>query len=310
MGSQTRYSSVDTNSGYSGASNMKRFMVIASVAAVAVAAPEADADPATSPDADAFYGQYQWPGYGVVGPYGAVSSTCYGCRPYGYYYGKRSAEAEPEPHVGYGVAVHAYGRGISHVQPTTFGLSYPGVYYGKRSAEPHGVAVHPYGHATSYVGRTIYGYPRYGKRSAEPHGTGVAFHPGYATSFNGPTIYGYPRYGKRSAQPQFPALAGLNLPSTPIISGGGGYGKRSAGPHGTGVAFHPGYATSFNGPTTYGLPHYGKRDAEAAPEAEASPDAEADADAFYGYYGYAPVAYGGYGYGWPGATPPSLAFTD
>merc|ERR1712130_830934 len=154
MGSQTRYSSVDTNSGYSGASNMKRFMVIASVAAVAVAAPEADADPAASPDADAFYGQYQWTGYGVVGPYGAVSSTCYGCRPYGYYYGKRSAEAEAEP--------------------TTFGLSYPAVYYGKRSAEPHGVAVHPYGPATSYVGRTIYGYPRYGKRSAEAHGTGVA----------------------------------------------------------------------------------------------------------------------------------------
>merc|ERR1712130_314164 len=256
MGSQTRYSSVDTNSGYSGASNMKRFMVIASVAAVAVAAPEADADPAASPDADAFYGQYQWPGYGVVGPYGAVSSTCYGCRPYGYYYGKRSADPEP-----------------------------------------HGIAVHPYGPATSYVGRTIYGYPRYGKRSAEAHGTGVAFHPGLATSFNGPTTYGYPRYGKRSAQAQFPALAALNIPSTPVSSGGGGYGKRSAEPHGTGVAFHPGRATSFNGPTTYGLPHYGKRDAEA----EASPDAEADADAFYGYYGYAaPVAYGGYGYGWPG----------
>merc|ERR1711936_101264 len=173
MGSQPRYGSVDTNSGYSGPSNMKRFMVIASVAAVAVATPEADADPAASPDADAFYGQYQWPGYGVVGPYGDVSSTCYGCRPYGYYYGKRSAEAEAEPeaepHVGYGagVAVHAYGRGISHVATTTFGLSYPGIYYGKRSAEPHGVAVHPYGPATSYVGRTIYGYPHlYGKRSA------------------------------------------------------------------------------------------------------------------------------------------------
>merc|ERR1719445_994413 len=81
----------------------------------------------------------------------------------------------------------------------------------------------------------------YGKRSAEPHGTGVAFHPGLATSFNGPTTYGLPHYGKRSAQAQFPALAALNLPSTPVSSGGGGYGKRSAEPHGTGVAFHPGY---------------------------------------------------------------------
>merc|ERR1711936_870317 len=121
MGSQPRYGSVDTNSGYSGPSNMKRFMVIASVAAVAVATPEADADPAASPDADAFYGQYQWPGYGVVGPYGAVSSTCYGCRPYGYYYGKREAE----PH-GTGVAVHP-GVATSFRGPTVFG--YPSVHY-------------------------------------------------------------------------------------------------------------------------------------------------------------------------------------
>merc|ERR1712066_469285 len=41
------------------------------------------------------------------------------------------------------------------------------------------------------------------------------------------------------------------------------YGKRSAEPHGTGVAVHPGLATSFNGPTVYGYPSiYGKRSAE------------------------------------------------
>ena len=42
-------------------------------------------------------------------------------------------------------------------------------------------------------------------------------------------------------------------------------GKRSAEPHGTGVAVHPGLATSFRGPTTFGYPsvHYGKRSAEA-----------------------------------------------
>merc|ERR1712038_660631 len=200
MGSHNRnYSSVTTTVGISVNSIMKQFLVIASVAALGVCTPDADADPAASPDADAFYGQYQWPGYGVVTPYGAVSSTCYGCRPYHFI----------------------------------------------------------------------------GKRSAEPHGTGVAVHPGVATSFVGPTTYGYPslHYGKRSAD---------------------------AEPHGLGVAVHPGVATSFVGPTTYGYPHvlplhYGKREAEATPEAEASPDA----DAFYGYYGH-PVAYGGYGYGWPG----------
>merc|ERR1712154_747103 len=204
MGSHNRYySSVTTTVGISVNSIMKQFLVIASVAALGACTPVADADPAASPDADAFYGQYQWPGYGVVTPYGAVSSTCYGCRPYHFI----------------------------------------------------------------------------GKRSAEPHGTGVAVHPGVATSFVGPTTYGYPHvvplhYGKRSAD---------------------------AEPHGTGVAVHPGVATSFVGPTTYGYPHVlplhhiYKREAEAAPEAEASPDA----DAFYGYYGH-PVAYGGYGYGWPG----------
>ena len=75
----------------------------------------------------------------MVTPYGAVSSTCYGCRPYHF--------------------------------------------IGKRSAEPHGtgVAVHP-GVATSFVGPTTYGYPHvlplhYGKRSAdaEPHGTGQGY---------------------------------------------------------------------------------------------------------------------------------------
>merc|ERR1712064_130316 len=163
MGSHNRnYSSVTTTVGISVNSSMKQFLVIASVAALGFCTPDADADPAASPDADAFYGQYQWPGYGVGTPYGALSSTCYGCRPYHFI----------------------------------------------------------------------------GKRSAEPHGTGVAVHPGVATSFVGPTTYGYPHV----------------LPL-----------------------------------------HYGKREAEAAPEAEASPDA----DAFYGYYGH-PVAYGGYGYGWPG----------
>merc|ERR1712117_936309 len=235
MGSHNRYySSVTTTVGISVNSIMKQFLVIASVAALGACTPVADADPAASPDADAFYGQYQWPGYGVVTPYGAVSSTCYGCRPY-HFIGKRSAEAH-----GLGVAVHP-GVATSFVGPTTYGLPHHPIYYGKRSAdaEPHGVAVHPV-HATSYVGRTIYGYPRlhYGKRDAEPHGLGL------------------------------------------------------------GVAVHPGVATSYVGPTTHGLPHlyYGKRDAEP----EAAPEAEADADAFYyGHYGY-PLAYGGYGYGFPG----------
>ena len=218
-----------------------------------------------------------------MGPYGAVSSTCYGCRPYHFYYGKRSAE----PH-GAGVAVHP-GLATSFNGPTVYG--YPSV-YGKREAEPHGagVAVHP-GVATSFRGPTVFGYPSvhyigkrsaqpqfpnvipsssdlttststggfsgYGKREAEPHGTGVAFHP-FGVSHVGPTVFGYPYYGKRSAEP-----------------------------HGLGV--HPGHATSYVGRTVFGYPRiYGKRSADAEPEA----------DAFYGYYPY--HAYGGYSYGVPG----------
>ena len=204
------------------------------MAAVAVAVPEAEAD--ASPDADAFYGQYQWPGYGAVGPYGAVSSTCWGCRPYHFYYGKRSAD--PEPHSA--LAVHP-GVATSFVGPTVYG--YPRLHYGKRDAEAHGVAGHP-GLATSYVGRTIFGYPHlaphyYGKREA--HGAGVAVHPGRAVSHVGPTLFGYPslhplhHLGKRDAEPEPEAEAS---PDADAFYGHYGYGLAYGG---YGYGFPGGY---------------------------------------------------------------------
>merc|ERR1712037_567411 len=94
--------------------NMKLFAVLA-LAAVAFAEPEAEADPAL------LYGTYGYgvPAYGAYGAYGAYSAYrpySYGAYPYAYgagygyrtygaygaypyasaYYGKRSAEAEPE----------------------------------------------------------------------------------------------------------------------------------------------------------------------------------------------------------------------
>merc|ERR1711997_1257317 len=134
---------------------MRQFLVFSSFLALGLASP--DAAPDAEADADAFYGQYQWPG---VGGYG-FSSTCYGCRPYGYYYGKRSAE----PH-GAGVAVHP-GLATSYRGPTVFG--YPSVHYGKRSAEPQFPNVVPAQNAPSTTG----GFSGYGKREAEPHGNGV-----------------------------------------------------------------------------------------------------------------------------------------
>merc|ERR1712110_981626 len=124
--------------------NMKFFAVLA-LAAVAFAEPEADAkaDPAV------LCGAY---GYGL--PYASVYGgyRTYGAYPYTYggaYYGKRSADAEPEaaadaeadPALLYGA--YGYGLPYSSVYRSygaypygyrTYG-AYPYAYYGKRSAD-------------------------------------------------------------------------------------------------------------------------------------------------------------------------------
>merc|ERR1712226_335113 len=160
--------------------NMKFFAVLA-LAAVAFAEPEADAkaDPALLYGAYGAYGAYAG-GYGYYGkrsadaepeaaadaeadpallygaygyglPYSSVYRS-YGAYPYGYrtygaypyaYYGKRSADAEPEadPALLYG----AYG----------YGLPYSGVY--------RSYGAYPYGYRTYGA----YPYAYYGKRSAD-----------------------------------------------------------------------------------------------------------------------------------------------
>merc|ERR1712110_1194301 len=126
--------------------NMKFFAVLA-LAAVAFAEPEADAkaDPAV------LYGAY---GYGL--PYASVYGgyRTYGAYPYTYggaYYGKRSADAEPEAaadaEAGPALLYGAYG----------YGLPYSGVY------RSHGA--YPYGYRT--YGAYPYSYGYYGKRSAD-----------------------------------------------------------------------------------------------------------------------------------------------
>merc|ERR1711936_197948 len=116
----------------------------------------ADAEPEAAADAEAdpalLYGAY---GYGL--PYSSVYRS-YGAYPYGYrtygaypytYYGKRSADAEPEadaeadPALLYG----AYG----------YGLPYSGVY--------RSYGAYPYGYRT--YGAYPYSYGYYGKRSAD-----------------------------------------------------------------------------------------------------------------------------------------------
>merc|ERR1719499_2928393 len=165
---------------------MSKLLVVA-CAAVAVSA-EADPGVLVAP---ALYNAYpNWPG--VSTPYS--QSTCYGCRP-GYFYGKRSADAEAEadPALLYG----AYGYGLPYAYgayPYAYGLTaayglagevaaptasgYLNL-YGKRSADAEAdpaLLYGAYGYAAPYAyGAYPYGY-RYGL-------AGVAAHPGAATSF-------------------------------------------------------------------------------------------------------------------------------
>merc|ERR1712117_949924 len=129
--------------------NMKLIAVLA-LAAVAFAEPEADpkADPWLTygyagyglPYAGVYGGYRTYGGYPYAGVYGAGYRT-YGAYPYSYaYYGKRSAEAEPEAEADPALLYGAYG----------YGLPYSGVYGGYRT-----------------YGAYPYSYAYYGKRSAE-----------------------------------------------------------------------------------------------------------------------------------------------
>merc|ERR1712184_129603 len=159
--------------------NMKLFAVLA-FAAVAFAEPEAEADPALLYSA---YG-YGLPYSGVYGGY-----RTYRAYPYSYgYYGKRSADAEPEADAEADPALlyRAYGYPYAGVYGYRYGgyrtygaYPYSYGYYGKRSAdaEPEAEAdpallyraehllYGAYGYGLPYSG--VYGYRTFG---AYPYG--------------------------------------------------------------------------------------------------------------------------------------------
>merc|ERR1712172_68803 len=121
------------------------YKLLVAAAVIAVTSCEAEADPGYVYGAPALYNAYpNWPGVSAPG----FSSTCHGCRPY---YGKRSADAEPEADAFYGYAGY-HGLGYR-----TYGYPAYGYRYGLA-----GVAGHP-GAATSFVARSPQGL---GKRSA------------------------------------------------------------------------------------------------------------------------------------------------
>merc|ERR1711887_352877 len=121
--------------------SMIKALVLLSVAALAMGAPEPEAK------ADPYYGYYGLGHYGYGGLYGGY----YGG--YGHYYGKRSAEPAPaakaDPYYGY------YGKRSADAAPAAKADPYYGVY---------GLGAH-YGYAGyPYVAGAVV----YGKRSADP----------------------------------------------------------------------------------------------------------------------------------------------
>merc|ERR1712115_210458 len=148
--------------------NMKLIAVLA-LAAVAFAEPEAD------PKADPWltYGAYGYPYAGVYGGY-----RTYGAYPYSYgYYGKRSADAEPEaeadPAVLYSTAhvaaplTTAYTHAVAAPLTYTHAVAAPAVTY---TAAVPTVATTAVNTVVPSVASTVYShaYPYvYGKRSAD-----------------------------------------------------------------------------------------------------------------------------------------------
>merc|ERR1719326_2170377 len=165
---------------------MIKFVVLACVAALAAAEADADAYYAGLgyPDADAYYGYYGYPygyrayGYGYGYPYR-----------YGHYYGKRSADAEPQvlayaglpyaaalpaavpalapvgavPHVPTVKSDVVTPAEVSHEVTHTahavpLAVGYAG-FYGKRSAEPQVVAAAAYPYAVAGYPYAYAGYP-------------------------------------------------------------------------------------------------------------------------------------------------------
>merc|ERR1711910_164359 len=192
--------------------NMKFFAVLA-LAAVAFAEPEADAnaDPAV------LYGAY---GYGL--PYASVYGgyRTYGAYP-GYsfgYYGKRSADAEPEaaadaeadPALLYG----AYGYGHTYgAYPYAYGYgqtygAYPYAYYGKRSADAE-----PEADAEADPA-LLYGTYGYGLPYSGVYRSYGAYPYGYRTY----GAYPYSYYGKRSADAEPEADPALLYTTSNVVS--------------------------------------------------------------------------------------------
>jgi len=197
---------------------MMKFIAIACFAAVAFAEPEADAkaDPAL------LYSTFGYGGYPAYSTYG-LRTYGFPAYTYGYngYYGKRSADAEPEANAkadpallystfGYGgyPAYSTYGLRTYGYPAYTYG--YNG-YYGKRSADAEPEADAKADPALLYSTFGYGGYPAYSTYGLRTYG-----YPAYTYGYNG-------YYGKRSADAEPEADAKADPALLYSTFGYGGY---------------------------------------------------------------------------------------
>merc|ERR1740122_883504 len=123
---------------------MKLFAVLA-LAAVAFAEPEAGANAEADPAL--LYGTYGYgvPSYGAYGAYSAYRPYSYG----GYYYGKRSADAEPEAEADADAYYGYYGYARPYAYGAYgYGLPYAGAYGAYGAYRTYGA--YPYSYGAGY----------------------------------------------------------------------------------------------------------------------------------------------------------------
>merc|ERR1719347_2160309 len=256
------------------------------LAVAAQAAPEADAKAEADPYLlyGGYYGHGLGYGYGYGYPYG------------GYYYGKRSADAEPEakadadPYLLYGGYYGHLGYGYGYGYPYRYG------YYGKRSADADPAVVAPvvgYPYALPYAAPAVVPATQsitYKTYTPTVETNVVATNAAVPVAVGGYKAVAGDNGELKGAVYEVPAVFGapaLNSQVNDASQGSLTVGTSAVITHTVGEPIVKEHTAVV--PT---LAYYGKREAEAAPEAKADPYL-----LYGGYYGHG-LGYG-YGYGYP-----------
>merc|ERR1712047_195402 len=249
------------------------------LAVAAQAAPEADAKAEADPYLlyGGYYGHGLGYGYGYGYPYG------------GYYYGKRSADAEPEakadadPYLLYGGYYGHLGYGYGYGYPYRYG------YYGKRSADADPAVVAPvvgYPYALPYAAPAVVPATQsitYKTYTPTVETNVVATNAAVPVAVGGYKAVAGDNGDLKGAVHEVPALFGAPALNTQVNEASEGsltVGTSAVITHSLGEPIVKEHTVTVPTYGVYGGIHYGKREAEADPYL------------LYGHYGH------GYGYGY------------